>query len=90
MITETIIANANHIDADNFVTPNYYMLDEDDSDRWGANAGDGCEADDSGEYRRALRAELQILADAMGKSIEIAVCDHDGNIWTADQLEPNA
>ena len=41
-----------------------------------------------GEYRRALRRELQEYANALGKSVEIVVCDHDGNYWVTDQIVP--
>ena len=88
MNTTTIIENATHIDADCFANPVCYMLTEEDSDRWGANAGEGCEADDCGEYRRALRRELQEYCDAIGKPVEIHVCNDDGDSWVADQLVP--
>ena len=86
--TTQIIDNASHINADCFANPRYYVLSEDDSDRWGANAGEDCEAEDCGEYRRALRRELQEYANALGKSVEIVVCDHDGNYWVTDQIVP--
>jgi hypothetical protein len=86
--TENIIAESDYISSDNFAAPGYYTLTEDESDRWGANAGEGCEAEDKGDYRRAVRQELQAVADAQEEQIEITVCDRDGNDWIADVICP--
>lgn len=49
----------------------YYQLNETESRAWGAYEADGVEAEDGGEFRRAIKAELQDIADERGREIEV-------------------
>jgi hypothetical protein len=39
--------------------------------------------------RREVRADAQVLADQLGKPIEIMASDDDGG-WTAEQIRPSS
>lgn len=48
-----------------------YQMDASESEAWGAYKGDGVEAEDLGDFRRALISELRDVAAKNGRDIEV-------------------
>jgi len=78
-----------HLDTDGRTA--VYNLDEDETRAWGAYEDEGVEAEDHGEFRRALKAELQQVANELCKPLEVHAdgTGIDAQDWIATVLVPD-